>query len=395
MSKIFVDRDKLSPSYIPDKLPHREAQLKTLLSLVEVDDLRRAVYPKCIQVVGPTGSGKTSSCIKLGKILEQRASERGFNLKTVYVNLRLEGSSRFMVFKSMVEKVAFEAASRSLSPDEVLKQFVETLRARRLVALLVLDEVDFHVRRSKETIVYDLTRLSELTAGESPNVLAVIFIARDPDWTKLLDPAERSSLGNIKVAFPPYSKAQVLDILEYRASEALRPGAAPREVLEFISDLAVQPPRSGDVRFALDMLLYSGALAEEQGFSHITVDHVRSIYGKSIDAVPLSDFEELSLEEKLVLLSLARALSSTTAPYVGLDVVEEQLAITLDELSVKVKVQTDKAIKRLFEKGLIEVSGKKVGVLMGPLSKLISLLEDMISRAVRGGRAPARGGLGQ
>lgn len=395
MSRIFVDRDKLSPSYIPDKLPHREAQLKTLLSLVEVDDLRRAVYPKCIQVVGPTGSGKTSSCIKLGKILEQRASERGFNLKTVYVNLRLEGSSRFMAFKSMVEKVAFEAASRSLSPDEVLKQFVETLRARRLVALLVLDEVDFHVRRSKETIVYDLTRLSELTAGESPNVLAVIFIARDPDWTKLLDPAERSSLGNIKVAFPPYSKAQVLDILEYRASEALRLGAAPRDVLEFISDLAVQPPRNGDVRFALDMLLYSGVLAEEQGFNHITVDHVRSVYGKSIDAVSLSDFEELSLEEKLVLLSLARALSTTTSPYVELDVMEKQLAITLDELKVKVKVQTDKAIKRLFEKSFVEASGKRVGILMGPLSRLIALLEDMISREVRGGRASARGGSGQ
>jgi len=388
MSRIFFDKGKLSPSYIPGKLPHREDQLRTLLSLIEIEDLRGAVYPKCIQVVGPTGSGKTSSCIRLGKLLEQRALERGVNLKTVYINLRLEGSSRFMVFKSMVEKVAFEAASRSLGPDEVLKQFVETLRARRLVALLVMDEVDFHVRRSKETIIYDLTRLSELTAGESPNVLAVIFIARDPEWTRLLDPAERSSLGGIRVVFPPYSKSQVLDILEYRASEALRPGAAPREVLEFISDLAVQPPRNGDVRFALDMLLYSGTLAEEQGFSYITVDHVRSVYGRAIDAIPLSDFEELSLEEKLVLLSLARALSTTTAPYVELEVVEKQLAVTLDELDVKVKVQTDKTIKRLFEKGLIEVSGKKAGILMGPLSKLIALLEDIVSREVRGGRAP-------
>jgi len=389
MSRIFIDKSKLSPSYIPDKLPHREDQLRTLLSLIGVEDLRRAVYPKCVQVVGPTGSGKTSSCIKLGKLLEQKASEKGVNLKTVYINLRLEGSSRFMAFKSMVEKVAFEAASRSLSPDEVLKQFVETLRARRLVALLVMDEVDFHVRRSKETVIYDLTRLSELTAGESPNVLAVIFIARDPEWTKLLDPAERSSLGGIRVVFPPYSKAQVLDILEYRSSEALRPGAAPREVLEFISDLAVQPPRSGDVRFALDMLLYSGALAEEQGFSYITVDHVRSVYGRTIDAIPLSDFEELSLEEKLVLLSLARALSTTTAPYVELDAVEEQLIVTLDEFSIKAKVQTDKAIKRLFERGFVEVSGRRAGILMGPLSKLITLLEDMVSREARGGRALA------
>ena len=383
MPRIFIDKGKLSSSYIPDKLPHREAQLKTLLDLVGVEHLSGVVYPRYIQVVGPTGSGKTSSCIRLGKILEQKASEKGFNLKTVYVNLRLEGSSRFMAFKSMVEKVAFEAASRSLSPDEILKQFIEILKARRLIALVVVDEVDFHVRRSKETVVYDLTRLSELTAGESPNVLAVIFIARDLDWTKLLDPAERSSLGNIRVVFPPYSREQVIDILEYRASEALVRGAAPREVLEFISDLAVQPPRNGDIRFALDMLLYSGTLAEEQGFSCITIDHVRAVYGKVIDAIPLSEFEELQLEEKLVLLSLAKALSATSTPYVELSDAERQLAKDLSELGIKTKIQLDKVIRRLFEKGFIEVSGRKAGILVGPLNKFINVLEDVISREVR------------
>ncbi|MEM4603396.1 MAG: AAA family ATPase, partial [Candidatus Nezhaarchaeales archaeon] len=298
MPKIFIDKDKLSPSYIPDRLPHREAQLRTLLDLFDVESVRDIVYPKCVQVIGPTGSGKTSSCIKLGKLLEQRALRRGLNFKSIYVNLRLEGSSRFMAFKSMVEKVAFEAVSRSLSPDEVLKQFIETLKARKLVALIVMDEVDFHVRRCKETVVYDLTRLHELTFGESTNVLGVVFIARDLDWIKLLDPAERSTLGNIRVLFPPYSKSQVLDILEYRSSEALVPGAVSHEVLDFISDIAVKPPRNGDVRFALDLLLYSGVLAEEQGFDHITIDHVRSVYGKTIESMSLSDFEELSLEEK-------------------------------------------------------------------------------------------------
>ncbi|MDH5816555.1 MAG: AAA family ATPase [Candidatus Nezhaarchaeota archaeon] len=379
MPKIFIDKDKLSPSYIPDRLPHREAQLRTLLDLFDVESVRDIVYPKCVQVIGPTGSGKTSSCIKLGKLLEQRALRRGLNFKSIYVNLRLEGSSRFMAFKSMVEKVAFEAVSRSLSPDEVLKQFIETLKARKLVALIVMDEVDFHVRRCKETVVYDLTRLHELTFGESTNVLGVVFIARDLNWIKLLDPAERSTLGNIRVLFPPYSKSQVLDILEYRSSEALVPGAVSHEVLDFISDIAVKPPRNGDVRFALDLLLYSGVLAEEQGFDHITIDHVRSVYGKTIESMSLSDFEELSLEEKLVLLLIAKTLSSTTAPYVDLSKVEESSTM-LKDLKAKVDLQVNRAVRKLHDKGFIELSGEKVGILVGPINKLIAVLEDVISR---------------
>ncbi|MCS7139566.1 MAG: AAA family ATPase [Candidatus Nezhaarchaeota archaeon] len=384
MSRIFIDRDKLSPSYIPGKLPHREAQLKALFDLFDFSGFSD-VYPKSVQVIGPTGSGKTSSCIRFGKLLEQRALGRGLNLKSIYVNLRLEGSSRFMAFKSMVEKVAFEAVSRSLSPDEVLKQFIEVLRARKLMALIIMDEVDFHVRRCKETVVYDLTRISELSPAEGSNVLGVIFIARDLDWIKLLDPSERSTLGNIRVLFPPYTRSQVLDILEYRASEALASGAVSRDVLEFISDIAVQPPRNGDIRFALDLLLYSGVLAEQQGFDHITIDHVRSVYGKMIDMVSLSDFEELSLEEKLTLLSLARILSASKTPYVPLKEVESQLPIILSEFGVRINVQVDKAVKRLHERGFIELSDKRVGVLIGPLSKLISLLEDLISRVVLSG----------
>jgi len=383
MSKIFADKGKLSPSYIPEKLLYREAQIRTLMGLLEIESLGKSLYPKCIQVIGPTGSGKTSSCIKLGKIIEQKASDMGFSLKPVYVNLRLEGTSRFTIFKSMVEKVAFEAASRSLSPDEVLKQFIDTLRARRLIALIIMDEVDFHVRRSKETIVYDLTRLAELVSGESPNVLGVIFIARDPDWVKLLDSAERSSLGSLRVMFPPYSKNQVIDILEYRASGALMPGAVSREVLEFIADLAVQPPRSGDVRFALDMLLYSGVLAEEEGYDHITIDHVRSVYGKTLDAISLSDLEELTIEEKVVLLSAAKALSSLASPYIDTSRLKKELDVTLEELQIKVKIPVDKTLKKLSEKGLIEISGRNIGVLIGPLSKLISILENLTLRGVR------------
>ncbi|MDI9619331.1 MAG: AAA family ATPase [Candidatus Nezhaarchaeota archaeon] len=395
MPGIFKDKGKLLPAYVPERLVHREQQMRVLADLLEVGGLGRLVYPKCIQVVGPTGSGKTSACLKLGRVLEQEALRVGVGLKPIYLNLRLEGASRFTIFKSMVEKVAFEAASRSLSPDEVLKQFLETLKSRKLLAILIVDEVDFHVRRSRETVVYDLTRLHELSSGESPNIVGVVFIAKDGDWSRLLDPAERSSLGALKVSFPPYSKDQVMDILEYRASEALNPGTAAREALSFIADLATEPPRAGDVRFALDMLLYSGVLAEEEGCSRITLDHVRAAYSMTLKSISTGDLEALSTQEKVVLLSTAKALSTASTPYIDVDAVRRQLRVTLEELGLNVKVAFDDAIKRLEAESLIEVKGRGIGMSIGPLGKLISVLESLIPRGVELGGASRRGGSGQ
>ncbi|RLF19539.1 MAG: hypothetical protein DRJ68_05880 [Thermoprotei archaeon] len=183
----------------------------------------------------------------------------------------------------------------------------------------------------------------------------------------------------MRVLFPPYTRDQVLDILEYRASEALKPGAAPRDVLEYIAELSIQPPRSGDVRFALDMLLYSGVLAEQEGFDHITLDHVRAVYGRSLDAISMSELEELTLSEKLVLLASAKALMASSSPYVDLGVVREYLKVVVEELGVREVRGVEQSVKKLFEKGFVEVKGRRlVGVPIGPLSKLISLLEALV-----------------
>lgn len=48
----------------------------------------------------------------------------------------------------------------------------------------------------------------------------------------------------------------------YVVDEAFHPGVVDEEVLDFISDITASPPINGDVRVGLDLLYYSGTLAE-------------------------------------------------------------------------------------------------------------------------------------
>ena len=111
MSKpqIFVDRDRLSPRYIPSLLPHRENQINFLLSLYR-DALEHIenVFLRVSQIVGGVGTGKTCVDIRFGELLEKEASERSINLQHVYLNCKIEGTSRFVLYGNMLRKVAPE-----------------------------------------------------------------------------------------------------------------------------------------------------------------------------------------------------------------------------------------------------------------------------------------------
>jgi len=76
-SSIFRDVNKLSPRYVPKVLQHREDQVKFLSSLYEnaLDNIEKK-YLQASQLVGPVGTGKTSTAIRFGEMLEEKASKR-------------------------------------------------------------------------------------------------------------------------------------------------------------------------------------------------------------------------------------------------------------------------------------------------------------------------------
>ena len=218
---IFKDKNKLSPRYLPLKLPHREKELKLVESFFRDIFPAGETFTRIVQLQGPAGVGKTSVAFHVGRKIEEMAKERNTDLKHVYVNMKLESTSKFVMYSNIARKINPALVSRNISAEELLGNILRYLKSKNKYVILTIDEIDYYLKTSKSTdIIFDLTRVSEIFFGEPINIIGLMFIARDPNWRKMLDKAELSSLGRIIINFKPYTKDQVLDIIDYRAGEA-------------------------------------------------------------------------------------------------------------------------------------------------------------------------------
>ena len=382
MPLVFRDRDKLSPRFIPERLPHREKQLESLLSIYRpcLENVGGA-FLQPVQLIGGVGAGKTCTAMRFGSVLEAEASRRRISLKHVYVNGRVDGANRYTIYRRILEEACPQVSSRGLSPEEMLVQMVKQLRLEGKYVIMTFDEVDHFIKRSNEHVVYDLTRLNEVSLGEPCNVLGVLFIARDPSYRSLLDPAEISTLGLLSINFPQYNAEQIRDIIAERVELAFRPGAVSEEVLDFVSDVAAKPPANGDARFALDLLLYAGNLAENMGCERVHPDHVRRVYGEICPGISSAEVLSLSQNERLILLGLARALKASRMPYASLRQIREHYNVVCEEYGFKPTEKFEENLQRLIDMGLVEM---KSLTMIGLLSVSSERLDRFISGTIKG-----------
>ena len=363
-------------------LPHREKEISLVGGFFSDIFPVEKVYTRIIQLQGPAGTGKTSTAMHVTRGLEREARDKGIDLKSVYLNLKLEATSKFVVYSSIAKKIDPALTARSISAEEMLAFILRYLKENNKYVILTVDEVDYYVKTSKKTdIVFDLTRMNELYFGEPINILGLIFIARDPKWRDMLDVAERSSLGRIVVNFKPYTKDQILDIIYYRAEDAFKPGAVTDEVLEYIADVTVDYAKS-DIRFALDILLYAGTLAENQGLDKVTLEHVRTVLSQLEPSITSEDILTLNSNEKIVLLSVAQALKSSNSAYVDLEDVWEETRETYRYYRTRAlsRRSFNEAIQMLYNKGIIGLKGLKIGISNVPIEKLSAFLDFIINR---------------
>jgi cell division control protein 6 len=378
---IFKDRNRLSPRYIPPSLPHREEQLQALMGVFE-DSLERIAecYLRTVQVFGGVGAGKTSTVLRFGERFQEMAQARRIDLRHVYVNLKLQNSGRVILYRHLLERAAPEIKATSLSADEMLYQLVKYLKSRGKYLLLTLDEVEYYVRHTKERILYDLTRMNELAPEGPCGVIGLVLVSRNSSFHSLLDPSELSTLGRTTIEFPQYSMRQVRDILDARLKEAFQKGVVSEDILAYVADVTARPPVNSDVRYALDLLLYAGSLAERQGISKILPEHVRHVHSAIHHQITSDDIAELPHEEKLVLLAVARALRSRKTPYVTFSEIQESYDLVVEEYEMNLR-SIDHLLQDLSDRGIIQVESlTRIGIGDMPIEMLIRQLNDVLGR---------------
>ncbi len=385
-SLIFKDRNKLSPYYIPRRLPHRDQQINTLLSIYSVM-LKNVwdAYPRFTQIVGATGTGKTCTTIRFGELIAEKARKEGINLQHVYLNCKVDGVTRYILYGNLVRKVTPKISTKSLSPEEMIRQLIEYLRFEDIFLIITFDEIDYLIRRNpKEHVIYDLTRIPEMYPGEPIPIIGEIFIARSLKWHELLEPGERSTLGVGIIEFPRYAGKQIRDILEDRSREAFQPHAIIDDTLDLISDITANPPINGDVRVGLELLYYSGVLAENTGSRRVLPEHVRKVHSEINPTITTEDVMSLDSNGRLILLALVRGLKASGAAYISLREMRKFYNIVCEEYNVKPVEDFEAHVQDLIYRGIIDMKSLiEIGISGATLIDLEKFLNNLLEQIER------------
>jgi cell division control protein 6 len=381
-SRILVREETLDPSFVPPRLVRREEELELLLRRFR-EALSKGL-PYHLQLTGGIGSGKTVLVRKLGLELDRSGRLGELPVRTTYVNCWRRASDR-TVMLDLLRSVEVSLPDRGYSLSEMLDVYEQGLRRSPGHRLVLLDEATALVRQGTK-LVYLLSRSREVELGS----ISLVLIATE-DLVPYLDPASRSSFGvTHRLTLAPYSAEALVEILEARATLALRPGSVDRDVLGQIARIAAS---SGDARFALEILANSARAAEDAKADAISAEHVRRAKGSLLPTVSEAQLEGLSTNELSVLLAIARALKGkgSTVPSQKL---RSTHAALLEEVGTPPMSRTTfwRTLKELERDGLVTLevggSGESSRVSMDelPASFLATLLEERIGRE-RSGKA--------
>jgi cell division control protein 6 len=302
-AKLFKDREVLRHDYLPEKLPHREDQIR-LLGATVAPVLKDA---RCsnIFIYGNTGTGKTAVTKYVLSHLEAKAKEYGAPVKFSYVNCRMTGSE-YRVFANLSQSVGMSVPFTGLSVGEVFDRFRTGLDASKTIFIVVLDEVDALIKNRGDRLLYELTRINE-TLNKSK--VAIIGISNDLRLKEFLDPRVFSSLSEEELVFRPYDASELHNILLERSKLSFHEGVLGEAALNVCSALAAA--EHGDARRALDLLRVAGEVAERQGAKMITEEHVREAEKHIEHNRVVEALKNLTLHSKLVLLSVYRLNKSS------------------------------------------------------------------------------------
>jgi len=293
---IFKDREVLRHDYLPDRLPHREEQIRQLGETVA--PVFKNARSSNIFIYGKTGTGKTAVTKYVLSHLEAKAKEFNAPVKFCYVNCRLAGSE-YRVFAGLCQSLGAPVPFTGLSVGEVFDRFRTGLDVSRIIAIIALDEIDALIKARGDNILYELTRINETLCKSK---VSIVGISNDLRLKEFLDSRVFSSLSEEEIIFRPYDASELRNILLERGKQAFHDGALSDAALSLCAALAAA--EHGDARRALDLLRVAGEVAGRKGASVVIEEHVREAE-KSIEHNRVVEaLKNLTLHSKLVVLSV-------------------------------------------------------------------------------------------
>jgi cell division control protein 6 len=349
---LFKDETKLDINYVPQRLPHRDKELRLLMEFFDFMLQYPGKMSQRVLIVGEVGTGKTALSQRFGTEVVRKASSHGTNLRYIHVNCREYHGSLFLIVQHAVSAFHPNFPKRGYSAEELLSILMQILDDENAHAILTLDEFESMVLREGSDAVYQLTRLQEARHDRLQR-LSLVCILRDVSVVDRLDPSTRSTLQSNVINLAEYSKQQLVDILSERVIMAFKPLAVPEETIDMIAELAHS--ENGNARFGIELLWRAGKYANTESLGSVTAESVRKAASSIVPAAKKSDLTYLSLHEKLFLLAVSRLFKDSHRAHVSLTEAEQAYMIACEEFGDKPHSHTQlwKYLQMICSMGLV------------------------------------------
>jgi len=263
---LFRDEKYLSVDYLSLPL-HRNNQLNHLILLYS--SLITNSSSKAINqiIIGDIGVGKTVTVKYFGSEMEKISKKYDINIKYLHVNCRKE-KTEYKVLIKILRSLTDNIPSRGFSPQDLLDALIDILEQKKIILLLVLDEID--CLPNENNLLYSLVRINDdIGFSEMVKRINIIAIAKDLGYLTEMFKDIRQYFSQNCIQFRRYDERQIFDILKQRIELGLKKNIISDELIERLSKLVYA---NGDIRFGLNILWSATKIAESRNLKYIPVE---------------------------------------------------------------------------------------------------------------------------
>jgi len=309
---LIKNRKTLTIDYVPEKLPFRDEESKTIAQVLSV--ILKNGKPSNLLVFGKPGTGKTAVVKNVINRLKKKTIEDGIEITVTIVNAKTANTS-YKVLYDIAEDMGINKIDKKLkvhftglSMGEATVRILEYIKKKNLHVILVIDEIDSLVSRNGDDILYSFTRANERLLENG--FISLIGISNSLTFKDKLDPRVRSSLSEEELIFNPYTVLQLREILNERSQLAFNEGSISQSSINLCA--AVAGKENGDARKAIDLLRVAAEIAERERAKIVIEKHIREAQEKIEKDTNYEVIKNSTTHTKLVVLSILKSQTGMT-----------------------------------------------------------------------------------